>query len=82
MLDRADVVNRLTRVFQDTFDNDSIVLADTTTANDIDEWDSLSHIMLVLAVEQEFGLRLGAAEVGKLANVGQMIKLLTTRGTK
>ena len=48
----------------------------------IEEWDSLSHITLVLAVEKEFGVRLNAAEVGRLANVGEMISLLTQRATR
>lgn len=81
MLDRVQVVSRLTDVFRETFDNDEIVLRDTMTAEDVDGWDSISHIMLVLAVEKNFGLKLSAAEVGKLANVGQMIALLAARAT-
>jgi acyl carrier protein len=52
------------------------------TAADIDEWDSVTHITLVLAVEKEFGVRLNAAEVGKLDNVGAMIGLLARRSAK
>ena len=70
---------RLTRVFREVFDDETIELADATTADDIDEWDSLSHITLVLAVEREFGVKLKAAEVGSLADVGAMIRLLMDR---
>lgn len=82
MLDRDSAASRLTKVFHDVFDDDSIELRDDMTAKDIDEWDSLNHITLVLAVEKEFGLRLNAAEVGGLANVGSMINLLMARTTR
>jgi acyl carrier protein len=79
MLSYDEVKTRLSRVFQEVFDDDSIALTDGTTADDIDEWDSLSHITLVLAVEREFRVKLKAAEVGSLANVGAMIRLLMDR---
>lgn len=79
MIERDDVVRRLTAVFQQTFDDSSIVLHDTMTAADVDDWDSLQHIVLVLAVEREFKIRLNPAEVGKLENVGRMIELLQAR---
>ena len=53
----AEVMERLTGVFRDVFDDDSIVITDQTTANDIEEWDSLEHINLIDAVEQEFHMQ-------------------------
>ena len=82
MNDRNVITARLTEVFHEIFDDDSIVLRDVMTAKDIEEWDSLNHITLVLAVEKEFGVLLNAAEVGTLANVGQMIDLLVARASK
>jgi acyl carrier protein len=79
MTDRAEIVDRLTEVFRDTFDDPSIVLFDEMTASDLDDWDSLQHIVLVLAIEREFGLKLNPAEVGKLANVGKMTDLLLAK---
>jgi acyl carrier protein len=79
MTDLSSVKHKLTRVFRDVFDDDNIEIFDAMTAADIDEWDSVTHITLVLAVEKEFGVRLNAAEVGKLDNVGAMIKLLARR---
>lgn len=76
----SNVINqKLTRIFQEIFDDDSIILSDETSAKDIDEWDSLNHITLVLAIEREFSIHLNAAEVGSLENVGQMIKLIDVR---
>jgi acyl carrier protein len=81
MTDRDDVVRRLTEIFQETFDDDSIELSDGMTAADLDDWDSLQHIVLVLAIEREFALKLNPAEVGKLENVGKMIDLLLAKTT-
>ena len=74
-----EIRSRLQDVFRDVFDDDSIDIFDAMTAEDLTEWDSLSHITLVLAVEKEFAVRLNAAEVGRLANVGEMIELLSKR---
>lgn len=79
MTDRVAVTQRLNGVFQDTFDDPSIQIHDAMTAADIDDWDSLQHIVLVLAVEREFEVRLNPAEVGKLENVGRMIDLLLAK---
>jgi acyl carrier protein len=79
MIERTEVMRRLTEVFQDTFDDPGLELRDTMTAADVDEWDSLQHIVLVLAVEREFRIRLNPAEVGKLENVGRMVDLLQTK---
>jgi acyl carrier protein len=79
MIDRDIVVQRLTSVFQQTFDDPSLEIHDAMTATDVDDWDSLQHIVLVLAVEREFRIRLNPAEVGKLENVGRMIELLQAK---
>lgn len=74
---RVEIKKRLNRVFQDVFDDETIEIKEETTAEDIEEWDSLMHITLVLSIEKEFGMKLSAAEVGKLSNVGAMIDLLS-----
>lgn len=79
MADKADIQARLQNVFQDVFDDEEMEIFPAMTAKDVDDWDSLKHITLVLAVEKTFGVTLNAAEVGNLANVGQMIDLLAAR---
>lgn len=69
----------LTEVFHDVFDDDSIVVTPELTAADLDEWDSLAHIRLVVAVEKKFGMKFSAAEVGRLKNVGELVRLLEAR---
>jgi acyl carrier protein len=80
MLSHEEVLARLTGVFRDTFDDDTIEISDATTAVDIEEWDSLAHITLILGVEREFKIKFRAAEVGSFANVGEMIGLIRQRG--
>lgn len=77
-----DIKNRLNRVFQEVFDDDDIRIFEEMTAKDLEEWDSLMHITLVISVEKEFGVVMNAAEVGGLANVGAMIELLMARATR
>lgn len=72
---------RLTQVFHDVFDDDSIVVHPELTADDVDEWDSLTHIRLVIAVEKTFGLKFSAAEVERLRNVGDLVALIESRAT-
>jgi len=73
---RLEIKTRLNRVFREVFDDDSIEIFDAMAAKDIPEWDSLMHIILVVAVEKEFTIRLNAAQVGQLKNVGEMLDLL------
>lgn len=70
---------RLNEVFREVFDDEEIEVFDEMTAKDIEEWDSLMHITLVVAIEKEFSCRFNAAEIAKLENVGSIITLLEER---
>ena len=67
---------KLQDIFHDVFDDDDIVLSNEMTANDVDDWDSLSHIRLIVAVEQEFDVSFTSSEISKLENVGQFAALI------
>jgi acyl carrier protein len=67
---------RLTAVFRDIFDDGKIQLRREMTAADIDDWDSLTHISLLVAIEKEFGIRFELGEVKGLKNVGGMLDLI------
>lgn len=73
---REDVRIRLQGIFQKVFDDDSIELSDATTADDIEEWDSLNQIKIILAAEEVFGESLNARKIGTFENVGDMIDYL------
>ena len=70
---REEVFERLNGVFQDVFDDESIVVNDETTSADIEDWDSLEHINLIVSVEQEFGIKFSMNEVTTMKNVGEMV---------
>jgi len=68
-----ETIERLTPVFHQVFDNEAIVLTPDLTADDVDEWDSMSHINLMIAIELEFGIEFDPNEIQSFANVGELI---------
>ncbi len=76
---KEEVYERLNNVFRDIFDDDSIVVKPETTSNDIEDWDSLEHINLVVAIEQEFGMKFNMNEVTSMKNVGEMVDIILSR---
>ena len=71
---------RLTSVFHDVFGDSDITIGPETTANDIDEWDSLSNIQLLVAIEKAFaGVEFNTGEVANMRNVGEMVSLISQR---
>ncbi|GJE13975.1 acyl carrier protein [Methylobacterium longum] len=71
---------KLQRIFRDVFDDPTIELEPTMTADDIAEWDSLSHVRLMLEVSKAFGVRFSASEVSSLNNVGDLQALISSKG--
>jgi acyl carrier protein len=78
-MDDAEINERMTEIFRDVFDDDTIELRDEMTAADVEEWDSLNHINLIVAVEKSFRVKFTTQEVGNLANVGEFISLLKSK---
>ena len=79
-MNENEIIPRLNSVFRDIFGDDSISVSANTTSADIEDWDSLAHINLMDAVENEFGLRFKMREVSSMKNVGDMINLIAERG--
>ena len=77
---REEVYERLTGVFRDVFDDDSIEISDETTADDIEDWDSFEHINLVVAVEDEFSFKIPMGKVVTMKNVGEMVDIILDLG--
>ncbi|MBR1662724.1 MAG: acyl carrier protein [Ruminococcus sp.] len=75
-----ELYKRLNEVFRDVFDDDGITVDEYTTADDIDDWDSIEHITLIGAVEDEFSMRFKMGEVSGMKNVGEMAKIIMSRG--
>ena len=74
-----DTYKKLTKVFREVFDDDSIELTPETTANEIDDWDSIEHVNLIAAVEDAFGMRFQMREVSGMKNVGEMVQIIESR---
>ena len=77
-----DTYNRLTSVFRQVFDDDELVIGPQTSASDVDAWDSINHVNLIIAVEREFKVRLRSSEVADLKNVGELARLLESKTKK
>lgn len=78
-MSETEIYEKLTGIFRDVFDDDDLVPTPTMVAADVEEWDSLSHIRLMLSVEKAFGLRFSTVEVGSLKQVGDLVTLIQTK---
>lgn len=78
-MERNEIEKKLEKIFKTVFNNDSIVLTNELTANDVDGWDSLSHMLLISEVEQEFSIRFKLNDLNKMRNVGDMINIITSK---
>lgn len=77
-----NIIEQLTPIFRTVFDDDGIVISRTTTADDIEEWDSLTHMNLVMAVELHFKVKFALGELQALRNVGDMADLIHRKQAK
>jgi acyl carrier protein len=75
----TNIHNRLQAVFQRVFDDDNLVIFPEMTANDVEEWDSMMHINLMVACEREFGVKFAIAEIAELPNVGALEALIISK---
>ena len=75
----SEIYVRLSEIFQDVFDDESILLAPELSAKDVQGWDSLTHIRLILAVERAFKVRFSTSEISRLQSVGDLVALIETR---
>ena len=73
---RNEILEEVTAIFRDVFDDDSIIITDETTAGDIEDWDSLTHITLISEIESTFNYKFGMKDVISMKNVGEMLDLL------
>jgi acyl carrier protein len=78
-VDEAQIYERLTRLLQDIFDNDSISVTPELSAKDVDGWDSVTHIRLMLTVERAFRTKFSTSEIGNLKNIGDLVTLIKER---
>ena len=75
-MSREEVFERVTDIFRDVFDDDELVISDSTNSEDIEDWDSVEHIQLIVGMEKEFKVKFDIKTVNSLENVGQMVDLI------
>jgi acyl carrier protein len=80
-MNSEEILNNLKIIFQDIFDDDELEVSKETTAEDIEDWDSLTHINLVVTIEKEFHLKFSLGELQALKNVGDMVNLVIKKKT-
>lgn len=78
-MEKKEILERLNEIFVDILDLEEVALTETTCSDDIDEWDSLSHIQLIVAIEKAFGLKFKAQEMLSWNNVGAMVDCIQSK---
>ena len=78
-MDAAAIYTQLTPIFQDVLDDDALVPHAAMTAHDVEEWDSLRHIRLIVSVEQALCIKFTTREIAALENVGQFVELIQAK---
>lgn len=78
-MSREEVFEKLNNVFQDVFDDETIEVSSATTADDIEDWDSLEHINLMAAVEKEFEIKFSMGQIVTMKNVGEMADIILSK---
>ena len=76
---RSEITEKLTAIFQEVFNDNNIVLRDDMTAADVDNWDSLTHMLMITKVEEEFGVKFKLKELNKLKMVGDLLNNLEAK---
>ena len=75
-MERNVIIEKLTNVFHEIFKDESIVLRDDMTAEDVENWDSLTHMLMISEVEQEFQVKFKLKDLNKLKTVGDLITIV------
>lgn len=74
-----EIKERLQEIFRDVFDDEELEIRDDMSAKDIEDWDSLAQINLIIAIEKEFRVKFNLEEVSKLKNIGEMLELINLK---
>jgi acyl carrier protein len=78
-MERTVVVSKLTKIFRTVFNNESLILSGELTANDVGNWDSLSHMLLITEIENVFSIKFKLKDLNKMRNVGEMIEIIISK---
>jgi len=75
-MNEKDILQEVEKLCREVCDNNSIVLNETSSANDVDEWDSFAHVSLIMSIEKHYGIRFALGELQNLKNVGELVHVI------
>jgi len=75
----TNIIQELTPIFEDLFEEDNLTITEATTADDIEDWDSLTHVHLIVLIENHFGVKFTSTEIGAFNNVGDIIASILSK---
>lgn len=78
-MERVEILGQVQEIFRDILDDEDIVLCDSTTADDVDGWDSLTHIQLIVAIEKRFKIKFTSKEILGWRNIGEMLDSIASK---
>ena len=78
-MERTEVISKLSAIFRKVFNNDLLILTNALTANDVDHWDSLSHMLLISEIESTFSIKFKLKDLNKMRKVGDMIDIIMSK---
>lgn len=78
-MNRNEIIEKLTAIFHEIFNDNNIVLRDDMTAADVENWDSLTHMLMITKVEDVFGIKFKLKELNKLKMVGDLITIIESK---
>jgi len=78
-MNRNEIIEKLTAIFHEVFNDNTIVLRDEMTAKDVENWDSLTHMLMITKVEKTFGIKFKLKELNRLKQVGDLISVVESK---
>ena len=78
-MEKSEIIEKITKIFRKTFNEENLVLNEEMTANDVDNWNSLSHMIMISEVEKEFSVKFKLKDLNRLKNVGSLIEIVESR---
>lgn len=79
-MNKVEIIEKLNAIFKEVFDDKSIIINDEMTANDVENWNSLTHMLLISKVEEVFNIKIKLKELNRLKTVGDIVTLLVEKG--
>ena len=78
-MEKQEIIEKITGIFREVFSDNNIVINDEMTANDVENWDSLTHMLMITKVEETFGVKFKLKELNKLKQVGDLVGIIESK---